>query len=69
MMQKIYNFFREKKEHGQSIIEYAILVAVIAAAVITLRSNNAIQTNLSDLATQIGTNIETVKTASSVSDS
>ncbi len=69
MMQKIYNFFREKKEHGQSIIEYAILVAVIAAAVISMKNSASIDSKLSDLATQIGTNIETVKTASSVSGS
>ena len=49
MMQKIYNFIREKKEQGQSIIEYAILAAVIIAAALTFRSNAKIEANLSTI--------------------
>ena len=46
MMQKIYNFFKEKREKGQSIIEYGILLAVIVTAVMAFRSNTLIDTQL-----------------------
>ena len=57
MMQKIYNFIREKKEQGQSIIEYAILAAVIIAAVITFRSNAKIEENLSTIGVNMNTQL------------
>ena len=46
MMQKIYNFFKEKKEKGQSIIEYGILLAVIVTAALTFRNNSLVESQL-----------------------
>ena len=64
MMQKIYNFIREKKEQGQSIIEYAILAAVIIAAALTFRSNAKIEANLSTIGFNMSTQMQNAVTDS-----
>ena len=60
MMQKIYKFFKEKKEKGQSIIEYAILLAVIGCAVLTLQGRGTITAQLDNLEKQIGSTVASV---------
>ncbi|MBR1580670.1 MAG: hypothetical protein IJ668_09250 [Selenomonadaceae bacterium] len=67
MMQKIYNFFKEHKEKGQSIIEYGILLAVIATAIIAFQSNNSMKTEFENLNKSIGSAISAGGTYVSVS--
>ena len=64
MMQKIYNFFKEKKEKGQSIIEYGILLAVVVTAIVTVRGSFKMEDQLEKVTnaisaqmTKAGTNI------------
>ena len=66
MMQKIYNFFKEKREKGQSIIEYGILLAVIVTAVLTFRSSNLIDTQLKDVNSKIASAISAGAASASV---
>ena len=63
MMQKICNFFKEKKEKGQSIIEYAILIGIIVTAVITVRSSTKMDEQLAELANGINSNISLTTSA------
>ena len=58
MMQKIYNFIREKKEQGQSIIEYAILAAVIIAAALVFKTNADMEKNLSTIGANLSTQMQ-----------
>ena len=67
MMQKIYNFFKEKKEKGQSIIEYGILLAVIATAIIAFKNNDTMKTQFTNLNNSIASAISAGGTYVSVS--
>lgn len=53
MMQKIYKFFKEKKENGQSVVEYGILVAAVIAAVLVFKTNMDMSTQLSTIGNNI----------------
>lgn len=64
MMQKIYKFFKEQRENGQSIIEYAILAAVIIAAALVFRSNAKIEENLSTIGANMSTQMQEAVTDS-----
>ncbi len=57
MMQKIYKFFKEKKEKGQSIIEYGILIAIIVTAVLTVRNTTKLDDDLTALANEVHNNM------------
>ncbi|MBQ9479625.1 MAG: hypothetical protein IJU71_08730 [Selenomonadaceae bacterium] len=66
MMQKIYKFFKEKKEKGQSIIEYGILVAVIITAVISFKNSTSLSTQLDTVNSNIASAISNGATHVSV---
>lgn len=53
MMQKIYKFFKEKKEKGQSIIEYGILIAVVVTAVVAVRTSVKLDETMTTIANDI----------------
>ena len=53
MMQKIYNFIREKKEQGQSIIEYGILITVIIASIVSVKNSLNVQEQLTAIGSKV----------------
>ena len=53
MMQKIYKFFKEKGQKGQSIIEYGILITAVIAAVVAFKTSFDVSARMSEITAKV----------------
>lgn len=72
MLQRIYNFFHRYSQKGQGIVEYALIlafVAAIAAFVFTSSGEGSIKQSITELFSSAKTNIDQAKTDITTSNS